>query len=60
MPDLLDVLACGTLLSRLSADFLINEKGIVEKVHYGAHAADHMDLNEVISVVSSDQDEKAA
>ena len=28
-------------------DVLINEKGIIEKVHYGDNTTDHLSLNEI-------------
>jgi thioredoxin-dependent peroxiredoxin len=36
-------------LSRLPADFLIDENGIIIKVHYGTHIADHMPLSEIFN-----------
>lgn len=36
-------------LTRLPADFIIDENGIVKAVHYGTNIADHMPLTEILN-----------
>jgi peroxiredoxin Q/BCP len=41
----------GASMTLIPADFLIDEKGVIQKAHYGHHLNDHIELQEISDFV---------